>query len=73
MKKQLHRRQKEIKFLQNRLDSHGDDWRNVPIEEDVKPVVSTLPSVTIKTEKVTVKNEKGQTKVSEKSKDHCSL
>lgn len=35
---------KEIKFLVNRLDMHGDGFRTIKVEEeDIKPNISTLP------------------------------
>lgn len=37
------RRKVECKFIMDRLDSHGDDWRNAPaLEQDIKPDISNL-------------------------------
>lgn len=69
VKKLLNRVQKEVKFLQNRLDMHGDDWRNATVEEDVKPPLPSLvPSITIKTEKGSIKTEKNSMKSADKVK-----
>lgn len=42
MRKLIKRRKKEIKFIQNRLDFFGDDWRNAPVEEDIKPDIKPI-------------------------------
>lgn len=42
VKKLSKRYKKEIKFLMARLDTHGDAFRTVVAEEDVKPNISNL-------------------------------
>lgn len=58
VKKLLSRRKKEVKYLQERLDAHGDDWRNAPAETDVKQ--DAKPNIqNAQTSNATVKSGKG--------------
>ncbi|XP_044734008.1 HMG1/2-like protein [Chrysoperla carnea] len=68
IKKMVKRRKVECKFIMDRLDSHGDDWRNAPApEQDIKPDISNLiKPPTIKVEKGIGSNSKVITDKSKK-------
>lgn len=51
-----------MKYLQERLDYFGDDWRNATIETDVKPDVKDVKPVipATQTQSTSIKTEKSK-------------